>query len=332
MSERELIDRIRKNSTQSADDLIRGIGDDCSVFGSKGKTEWLVSTDMLVDTFHFDRTWHDPKLLGRKCIAVNLSDIAAMGGDPRFVLLSVSVPKGFSSEWIEIWFEGVKEILAEFNCLLIGGDTVTGKELNFSITVIGTPSCERVLYRDGAKEGDLVYVSGTLGNSAAGLLLCKNYGDLKEEEQNEAYRDFYSAHLDPIPQVELGKLLCRSGYVSAMQDISDGLATDLSHICHESNVRAIIQEDKLPCLPVIDKLCDEQGVGKLDLIIRGGEDYQLVFTVSRDSAKELEKHAKTQQTGVITCVGEICKGRGVQLRSQTDEMREITFQGYEHYL
>ncbi len=332
LTERQLIKSIRKQSLQTTEDLVRGIGDDCSVFGKLKETAWLISTDMLVDTIHFDRAWHDPKRLGRKCIAVNLSDIAAMGGVPRFLLISISVPDGFSFKWLDEWFEGVREILAEYDCLLIGGDTVTGKELNISITVLGNQSCDRILYRNGAKKGDIVYVSGELGSSAAGLWLFQNNKRLHLDICEDEYTEMCSAHLNPVPQVELGKLLCRSGCVSAMQDISDGLATDLSHICQESEVRALIHENKLPCLPELEILCKNQNIKRNDLILKGGEDYQLVFTVYEDRCKELEDLIEQHLDISITAIGKISEGRGVLLETIESEKVDITFQGYEHGL
>ncbi len=331
-TERQLINRIREYAGATADDLIRGIGDDCSVFGKPGQGPWLVSTDMLVDSVHFDRSWHDPRLLGRKCVAVNLSDIAAMGGDPRFLLVSVSVPGGFSPEWLTTWFEGVMEILAEYNCLLIGGDTVTGKELTFSITVIGTQLPEGVLYRSGAKEGDSVYVSGRLGSSAAGLALLKKIQQDEIQTKRDVWDELFNAHLNPVPQVELGKLLCKSGFVTAMQDISDGLSTDLSHICHESEVGAVIYEEKLPSLPLLDPLCKEYAMEQRDLVLKGGEDYQLVFTIQEGREKEVENLVAQHLQVPISPIGEICSGQGVVLQSIGGGAIDITFLGYEHSL
>lgn len=182
ITEREIIKKIRENAVISADGLVRGIGDDCSVFGEPGAS-WLVSTDMLVDSVHFDRSWHEPHLLGRKSVAVNLSDIAAMGGAPKFMLISMSLPAGIGDAWILSWFEGVTEILEEHDCLLIGGDTVSGGELSFSLTVLGTQLPEGPIYRSGAREGESVYVSGALGSSAAGLALLRKIQQRKIAEK-----------------------------------------------------------------------------------------------------------------------------------------------------
>ncbi len=331
-SERQIISRIRKKAAVTANDLIKGIGDDCSVFGRPDQGPWLVSTDMLVDNVHFDRSWHDPRLLGRKCVAVNLSDIAAMGGVPRFLLISVSLPRELSSQWITEWFDGVMEILAEYDCLLIGGDTVTGEELNFSITVIGTQLPEGTLYRTGAREGDSVYVSGPLGSAAAGLQLFTLMEEKGVVLQKDAWQEVLSAHLDPIPQIELGQLLCRSGHVSSMQDISDGIATDLSHICRESDVKAVIYEEKLPCLPLLDTVCTKYSLEKLDLLLKGGEDYQLVFTVKKGYEEKIEALVKDHFHIDLSPIGVISYGKGVFLQTSRGQEKEISFLGYEHGL
>jgi thiamine-monophosphate kinase len=328
--ERDLIERIQSYvETTPIHGLIKGIGDDCAVFGKSPSEKWLISTDMLVDHIHFNRRWHPPRLLGRKSIAVNMSDIAAMGGIPRFFLLSLCLPSDLSSEWLLQWLEGVTAILAEYGCVLIGGDTVSGRELNISVTVIGEQHLAGILYRTGAQVGDTVYVSGALGSAAAGLAVLQ-----KAEETGtlieEWLKPLINAHLDPMPMVHLGQMLCASGYVTAMQDISDGIATDLGHICKESQVRAVINEHCLPSLPILDRACTTFGLVKEDCLLRGGEDYQLVFTVKRGDEKGLEKYLRQSANYTIHPVGTIEKGQGLYLEQKDGHRKEITFQGYEH--
>ncbi|MDR3631824.1 MAG: thiamine-phosphate kinase [Desulfocapsaceae bacterium] len=328
LSERNIIEHIRKIAGRpSVQGLIRGIGDDCSVFGGPGP--WLVSTDMLVDGVHFNRDWHPPRLLGRKSLAVNLSDIAAMGGIPRYILLSVSLPPGLSSEWLFQWLGGVAEILSEYDCALIGGDTVTGSELNISVTVLGEQHPAGSLYRSGAGAGDTVYVSGVLGSSAAGLAILKHMEHNAEQGLKDTWQTLVDAHLDPVPQIQTGQILCASGWVTSMQDISDGLATDLSHICKESAVSALILAEKLPNHPVLDDVCEALNIRKLDCILRGGEDYQLVFTVRKGGEKTVEDLLQGQGKTAYP-IGTIEKGRGLFLEKSPGIRQEITFQGYEH--
>jgi len=332
LSERALIRLIREASATSAPALIRGIGDDCAVFSNSGAGQWLITTDTLVDGVHFDCHWHPPELLGRKCIAVNLSDIAAMGGCPRFVLLSLCLPPALDSDWLQRWFSGVSTILAEYGCVLIGGDTVRSKELMISVTLIGEAvSSGGILYRTGASPGDVVYVSGPLGSAAAGLALFQKareeQGDVGQWSQWQALLD---AHLSPMPQVKLGQELARSGSVTAMQDISDGLATDLAHIGQESGTGCILYAESLPSLPVLDAAVQFLGKEKLDILLKGGEDYQLVFTVRPDREEELKAKLASSPEQQIFPVGIITEGQGVILEKKDGSRTDISFQGYEH--
>ncbi len=331
LSERALIRLIREKSSTSAPDLIQGIGDDCAVFGSPEAGQWLITTDTLVDHVHFDRHWHPPELLGRKSIAVNLSDIAAMGGRPRFVLLSLCLPPSLASDWLQCWLSGVSAILAEYGCILIGGDTVRGRELVISVTVIGEAACNHILYRSGARPGDIVYVSGPLGSAAAGLALFQR---AKKEGtpsgQWPKWQALLDAHLNPAPQVDLGQQLGLSGCVTSMQDISDGLATDLAHICHESGIGSILYEERLPCLPSLDSAAIFLATEKLDLLLKGGEDYQLLFTVPPDRKKELEMQLLSTPHHQIYPIGTIIEGQGVLLEKNDGTRSDITFKGYEH--
>lgn len=254
-----------------------------------------------------------------------------MGGIPRFVLLSVSLSSDISSDWLFQWLEGVYEILQEFNCCLIGGDTVSGKELNISVTILGEQHPSGVLYRSGAKIGDAVYVSSPLGSSAVGLaILEKSYN--KKKDIDKRWEPFVKAHLDPVPQIRLGQVLCASGCVSAMQDISDGLATDLGHICMESGVGAVIQERLLPVHASLPGACSAFALNKLDCILKGGEDYQLVFTVRNGMETTLEEHISQNGMYTVAAIGKIVSGQGVILEEQGGTQREIAFQGYEHKL
>ncbi len=329
LSERNLIQYIREKAGSSCHGLVKGIGDDCSVFGKTESTSWLVSTDMLVDGVHFTKERHPAKLLGRKSIAVNLSDIAAMGGIPRYALVSMSLPEGLSSEWLYEWIDGVIEILSEYDCCLIGGDTVKGKEINISVTVLGEQHPSGCLYRDGAGVDDIVYVSTPLGYSTIGLEILKKF-DLKSIHKK--WDPFIQAHLDPPPQIQLGQIICKSGCATAMQDISDGLATDLGHICKESGVGAVLYESLFPKDLVFDEACLAFGLQKFDCLLSGGEDYQLVFTVKSGCEKKLEEHVLQAGDFSIVPIGKIVKDRGVFLVGEDGTNHEVTFHGYEHLI
>lgn len=325
-SERELIRKIRQACNASSDGLIKGIGDDCCEVAAHGA--WLISTDTLVDSIHFDRSWHLPHLLGRKSIAVNLSDIAAMGGKPRFVLLSLCLPEELAEEWISLWLDGALEILREYDCLLVGGDTVQGRELVVTVTVLGEPVGKGALYRSGAKEGDTVWVSGPLGSAGAGLELFAAEKKQPGSLDLTRWQSLLDAHLNPSPCITLGMDLAESGLVTAMQDISDGIATDLAHLCQASGTGALIHAELLPFLPELSTAAAALDLKIEDLILRSGEDYQLVFTVRRECEKELVRFLAEKGREVLR-IGEIRTGQGVFLQTESGE-EEISFQGYEH--
>ena len=331
MREREFIQFIAGKCAGKHPHLRKGIGDDCAVFGNIPGKDWLVTTDMLVAGVHFDTSWHDPYLLGRKSLAVNLSDIAAMAGTPQFVLLSIAVPGEYDTSWIETYMAGFFSMLEEHNCVLIGGDTVSSEKLTLSVTVIGTATAGRAIGRDGARAGDAIYVSGPLGSAAAGLHLCQAGRFTVTDTRGCKWQELLSRHLDPSPRLQLAQLLLNCGCVTAMQDISDGIATDLSHICTASRVAATIEEEALPAHGELLSMCGEMDRDPLHFQLRGGEDYELLFTVQSGREEELERLVASGGTGdKIYRIGRVGKGQGVTLLTRSAERVAIDYQGYEH--
>lgn len=328
-SERRLIEKIRGASSRGGAGLLKSIGDDCCEVSAPGS--FLISTDSLVEGIHFDCSFHPPHLLGRKSIAVNLSDIAAMGGKPRFVLLALCLPEDLEWDWISSWLDGVFEILGEFDCILIGGDTVKSKELVITVTVLGEPVPGGVvLYRDTAQPGDGVWISGSLGAAGCGLKLLLHEQQRAGELNLAPWDRLIAAHLNPVPRIALGQRLARSGMVSAMQDVSDGLATDLAHICQASGVSALLWGASLPCLPELVAAAAALQLNVEDLILRSGEDYELVFTVKQGQGVDFVKEFAKGDVPVVR-IGEIAAGEGVFLKSAGSDLKEeISFQGYQH--
>ncbi|MGE4561191.1 MAG: thiamine-phosphate kinase, partial [Desulfobulbus sp.] len=249
MNEREIIAHIA-SITASSDTggLIKGIGDDCAVVDRDGRRVWLLTLDTLIESVHFDCAFHPPQKLGRKVVSVNVSDIGAMGGKPLFALMSVGMPHGFDPAWFRAFARGVADACGEYGCLLIGGDTVASPQgLNFSLTLIGEAERGRVVYRSGARPGDTIWVSGPLGWAAAGLeLLQRGMGG-----EGDEFLPLLEKHLNPRARVELGEQLGASGLVHAMMDLSDGLATDLAHLCAASGVCGQFWAEKLPGNPLL---------------------------------------------------------------------------------
>jgi thiamine-monophosphate kinase len=331
ISERECIDRILRHvQAQESESLIKGIGDDCAVIKKDGESVQLLTTDTLVEGVHFDLTWHQPYLLGRKCASVNLSDIAAMGGKPIGCLLSVGFPDSMPV-WFDDFMAGFSAVLSTNDTMLIGGDTVKSRnDLLISVVITGEGKRDQICYRSGAKVGDLIWVSGSLGNAAAGLELCRK-GVVQPEDKQGKWHQLVKAHLDPIPQIQLGLILASSGLVHAMMDISDGLATDLAHLCRESGVGAAIEEQSLPVDESLKEAALELDTQVLDWVLKGGEDYRLLFTTGAEGEQKLRQLIPDTTDGKIHCIGRITEGDGVYLCSGYNERQEITYQGYDHF-
>jgi len=322
--ERELIALVRAMAGEGKG-LVLGIGDDCAAFCPEPGRLTLVTSDALVAGVHFDLSWHPAHALGRKAAAVNLSDIAAMGGTPRFALLNLALPTAMANQWLDEFMAGFLAMLGEHGVLLIGGDTVASPhDLMISVTVTGEVAEGEMLSRKGARPGDLIMVSGQLGEAAAGLALCR-----QGLEGDPRWQPLLMAHLDPAPQVGLGLVLGQSGLVHALQDISDGLATDLAHICAESGVGAVVEAEAIPVSPLLMEAAGVCGHSPLAWALSGGEDYQLLLTVPADKARDLSELLREKTGRELFSVGRIVAGRGVIL-DEAGQKRDISFQGYEH--
>jgi thiamine-monophosphate kinase len=266
MNEFELIARLTKDAPKTAPDLVRGVGDDCAVIAGPEGKDWLVTQDGLMEGIHFRREWTDMASLGRKALAVNLSDIAAMGGRPRFYAVTLGLPADLRAKCAEQIFAGMHELASEFGVGLIGGDTVrSASGLALSIT------------------GDVVYLTGTAGSAALGLA-CLHKGDSEEESA-----PFVNRHKDPEPRVKAGELLGECGMVTSMIDVSDGVMADLGHIAGCSGVGFRIELIRIPVDDSFRALARKIGANPAELAISGGEDYELLFTVRPAHAEEFEK-------------------------------------------
>ena len=330
ISERECIELIQRYAAaEKSEYLVKGIGDDCAVIRKDVTDDLLLTTDTLVQGVHFNLGWHPPYLLGRKSASVNLSDIAAMGGRPRACLLSVAFPANVPS-WFEDFMKGFSDVLGEHETLLVGGDTVKGNhDIVITVTLIGEADRKHICYRAGAQPNDTVWVSGPLGSAAAGLSLCqKGLCDLSDPA--DKWQQLVKAHLDPVPLVSLGKALAESGLVRAMMDISDGLATDLAHLCTAGGVGAEIEQDLLPVSDSLEQAAAQLNTDAIDWLVKGGEDYQLLFT-AKPSDEQMLRQLVTDLTGKeIFAVGSIIEGQGVYLCNQ-EKREDISYQGYDHF-
>ncbi len=274
ISEDQIVDFLRKNFGRRAASLKMGIGDDAAVFLPRGAEElWVVTTDLLLEDIDFRRHWLTPEQLGCKSLAVNLSDLAAMGARPRFHTVALGLPDEPTPEWIARFYRGMSRLADAHGTALIGGDlSGSKKRLHVSITAIGETLHRKLLYRSGGNPGDFLFVTGILGLSAAGLELL-GLGKTRGESRLEHLA--LRAHREPTPQSEAGFWLAQSGLVTCMMDLSDGLSCDLRRLCAASQAGAEIYTTWLPVFSGSSRW----GCDPLALALHGGEDFQLLFAV-----------------------------------------------------
>lgn len=320
-----LIDQIRARFPQPVSPDL-GIGDDAALLYPSAGSQLLVSTDLLAEAVHFDLDFGPARLLGRKSLSVNLSDIASMGAIPRWFFLSLAIPAGFPVTTIESLLDGLAEQAVAHTCILAGGDTCSSKSgLVISVTIMGEQRPELILKRSGAQPGDEIWVSGTLGDSALGLRLLTEGRRLGGSEEYLLQR-----HLDPTPRCRLGIKLAESGLVTAMIDISDGLLADLGHIAEQSSCGAEIQLAQLPLSPAFRVYTAAQPFIPWQLAICGGEDYELCFTAPAANRGAILQLAKT--AGIpVTVVGKVTDLKQVQAMLPDGTIFKPAASGYTHF-
>jgi len=299
-----------------------GIGDDAAAFHWQDGHIGLTTSDMLVEGVHFDLSFCDPFRLGRKSLAVNLSDIAAMGGIPRWFLLSLAIPATLSVGFVEQFTCGMLGLADDYGTVLVGGDTCASKEgLVISITLYGEQRGDRIVQRRGAHPGDAVFVTGTLGDSALGL-------EFLREGRTDGR--CISRHLDPSPRVREGRALAEAGLATAMIDVSDGLLSDLGHITEMSGSGAIVNRDRIPLSREFAAQVESRGNGDYSLAFCGGEDYELLFTApsrNRDAISSLFAELGTP----VTEIGEITATPGVHVLSAEGKEIQTAKTGFDHF-
>jgi thiamine-monophosphate kinase len=332
IAEKALIAQIRGMAKRAGNPaVLTGIGDDCAVLRllpGKGRGEepgkendTLITTDFSLEGVHFRRDWHSPESIGHRCLARGLSDIAAMGGEPVAAFLSLALPRGVPQSWVNCFSRSLITLAENYGVTLAGGDTAKSPAgILADIVLVGTVPKGKAVLRSRARPGDLIYVSGELGASAAAISqMGKDAGKKPRRKLNPKE---YPRHFFPVPRIELGRILREKGLASAMIDTSDGLSTDLAHICEESGVGAELQEEVIPRARVGKPLREVD----LQLALHGGEDYELLF------AAPPGKRIPSRIAGVpITQIGHITRGRKIFLTSQRGVSHELRPQGWEHF-
>lgn len=325
-SENEILRFLKDRYSNTGGSIIKGIGDDAAVIHPETAGEyWLVTTDMLVENVDFRREWTTPRQLGHKSISVNLSDLAAMGVRPRFFTASLALPAAVSKRWISDFFRGLTEQGEAHGAQLIGGDLSSTRDgILISVTALGESIGRRILYRSGGREGDILYVTGVLGRSAAGLGLLQN-GCVRPRIRSQ--RLAVRSHRTPDPRCDAGMWLAQCGMVCCMMDLSDGLSVDLPRLCAASGTGAEIDAAALPVFA-------EAAGWDFDpeaLALDGGEDFELLFAVRASKAPLFEK-IYPESLPRITRIGTMIHGKGdVWIHREGKNRRRLKERGYDHF-
>lgn len=330
-----LIRALQRRYPARARGLIQSIGDDAAVVAPAAGEWWHVTTDLLAEGVHFDLRTASPESIGYRAAAANLSDIAAMGAVPRYLLMSLAIPRSLSQQKIFGLYAGVMQACRPHSVALIGGDTsasLTGLFLN--ITIIGTTRTRQGLFRKRARAGDGVYVTGTLGDSLAGLELLTRpvTAPRRTTALRPAHRRFLvQRHLRPTARIAEGLWLNQQGFATAAIDLSDGLSGDLRHICEESRVGAEIESTLLPVSPACRAYAGFRGIDPAQFALAGGEDYELLFTVPKRQQAALEHEAPARGYH-MTRIGVIRPARfGLRVKSNRGTLHPLPMTSYEHF-
>jgi thiamine-monophosphate kinase len=320
LPEKALIRRIRDRATKRRGARFQdgiGIGDDCAVVLIPRGHDALITTDFSLEGVHFKRAWHPPESVGHRCLARGLSDIAAMGGEPRAVFLSLALPRSLPQSWVDGFLRGLLTLADRFKISLAGGDTAQSPTgIIADIVVLGSVPMGKAVLRSGVRPGDRIFVTGQLGGSAATLDLLAKGKKLRAVD--------FSSHFYPTPRIAVGRILREKDLASAMIDVSDGLSTDLGHICEESGVGAEIQTDAIPVATI--KMGNAAREVDLKFALHGGEDYQLLFTAPPGN------NIPSRIAGVaITPIGVVTRRKKIFLRDNQGMKQELLPQGWEHF-
>lgn len=326
-SELEFISLVeREFGKGGGKNVLLGIGDDCASVSPAPGHETLLTTDTLCEGVHFRTAWTTPRQLGHKSVCVSLSDIAAMGGRPRSLLLSAILTGREDRKWIAVYVRGVAEAAKKWGAAVVGGNVALGKSLSFTVTAVGEVRKGLRVDRSGAKPGDHLFVTGSPGDSALGLELLKK----KRDSYTAAEKKLIARHNAPTPRVEWGPALAEARIATAMIDISDGVALDLTRLARASGVAAEVDLAEFPLSNAAKGIVAKKGARAWRAVLGGGEDYELMFTVPE---KKLGALSRLRKNGKIRAarIGMIVKGKpGIMVPGPSGEGLEIGRPGWLH--
>jgi len=327
VGENRIVARFRQMAG-AGEGVVVGPGDDTAVLSIPGDRLALFACDMMVEGIHFRQAWATPEQIGWKAMAQNLSDIAAMGGEPGFAVASVAAPGGTDERVVEGIARGLNEAARRYGSTVVGGDLVGSPgPLVVDVAVLGWVEAALVLRREGARPGDVVLVTGTLGASAAGLAACQ--GGLREGE-DEAVARARRAHHQPEPRVPEGRAIAATRRATAMMDVSDGLSEDLPRLCGESGVGARVFADRIPVDAACRAVAVRLGLDALELASSGGEDYELLLTCPESAVEALAAAVSAHRDTSVSVIGEIVARPGVVLVDTQGRERALA-PGFDHF-
>jgi thiamine-monophosphate kinase len=300
-----------------------GIGDDAAVLRGDRRRDWVVTTDLLIEDVHFLRRAQEPAAVGWKALARSLSDVAAVGGRPRYALVALAAPSSLAAGWVKEFFSGLGRLARRYGVKVAGGDLSSAPQIVIDVQVMGEVRKGGAVLRCGARPGDRLFVSGTLGLSGLGLACIR----VRVARSHPLLKQARRAHFLPQPRVQLAQVLARRG-VTSMIDLSDGLSTDLNHLCAASRVGARVYADQIPAVKLSPALQRRLKSTGLELALNAGEDYELLFTLPAKQADRLPK----KLAGVrLSPIGEITRRRVVVLVSDGGSQRPLQPLGWDHF-
>lgn len=322
------IKRVSRGCLIRPESVVRGIGDDAAVFRTDARMVSLITADLLVERVHFLRRAITGFDLGYKSLAVNLSDIAAMGGIAREAFVSIAIPDDCELTYLEAIYDGMKALAAKFGVNILGGDTTGSKtDLVINVAVYGVAPEDQVLTRDTARPGDVVFSTGTLGDSRAGLHLILN----RIEADTPELKALLAAHLHPEPHLHEGRLLAAQPGVHAAIDVSDGLSSDLGHILEQSGVGARLYAEKLPVSGDLRHFCSRFHHTSAEVALAGGEDYTLLLTAAADRAPAIAEEFRKATGKPLYALGEITDTLRFELVTAAGGTIPVTRTGWDHF-
>jgi thiamine-monophosphate kinase len=346
-SEFELIQYIKSKASAASRQppaVSFGIGDDCAVIPKDTRTDLVITTDLLIEDVDFRIDWTTPEFLGHKALAVSLSDVAAMGAKPAWALLSIGIPeKIWKTDFVERFYDGWFALAEKFNVELVGGDVSrTPDKIVIDSIAAGNVKKGKAVLRSTAKPNDLIVVSGALGSAAIGLELLESGERFEPSKKQTSLQKLLLRQLRPSPQTELGRILGENNLVSAMIDLSDGLSSDLAHLCSASKTGAKIFADKIPAVKFLtqrrknakrDELREIESQSpktkdQLYFALNGGEDFELLFTVNPKKNFHIKKKLKNNH---YYCIGEITANAEIIELTSGEETRILRPKGFRHF-